>query len=190
MIAWPKVGDNKRKLHKNFGIQHGFIKGKFKGKSEDFDDFIKEVVIKTHNYGFGLNFGKSIYKQHKSLIKKMDGDYFSGVKLGLDQALTEENHYRDYQIELFGPSGMLLSIKEEDEEDEEVAKETTNTNWLLRSTNSLPTLAEEEHEEKSGSIESAKNKISPVTVLIYFFFSIVILIYCTMFLEEFFGIYI
>jgi hypothetical protein len=111
MIEWAKVGDNKRKLHKNFGIQHGFIKGKFKGKSEDFDDFIKEVVIKTHNHGLGLNFGKSIYKEHKSLIKKMDEDYFSGIKLGLDQALTEENHYRDYQIELFGPSGLLLPIK-------------------------------------------------------------------------------
>ena len=102
LVEWTKIGNNKSKLYKNFGVQHGFIKGKFKGKSEDFDDFFKEVVIKTHNHGLGLNFGKSIYKEHKSLIKKMDEDYFSGIKLGLDQALTEENHYRDYQIELFG----------------------------------------------------------------------------------------
>ena len=50
----------------------------------------------------------------------MDEDYFSGIKLGLDQALTRETHYQDYQKEIFGPSGMLISAKEyEDEEDDE-----------------------------------------------------------------------
>lgn len=38
----------------------------------------------------------------------------------MDQALTDTPHYQDYQKEIFGPSGMLISAKEyEDEEDDE-----------------------------------------------------------------------
>jgi len=99
LLEWIKKNpENKRKLHKAFGIQNGFIAGNFKGEPRDFDSFFKEVIYKTHNYGFMMNYGKSIYKDHMKLQERMDEDYFSGVKEGKEQAKTERNCYLEHRL--------------------------------------------------------------------------------------------
>ena len=49
MINWVKNDDNKRKYFKALGIQHGFILASFQGDPRDFDDFLRDVVIKAHD---------------------------------------------------------------------------------------------------------------------------------------------
>ena len=99
LLRWVKKNpENKRKLHKAFGIQYGFIAGNYKGEPKDFDSFFKEVIYKTHNYGFMMNYGKSIYKSHIRLKKKMDEDYFYGVKEGEEQAKTKRNYYLEHRL--------------------------------------------------------------------------------------------
>ena len=101
----------------------------------------------------------------------MDEDYFSGIKLGVDQALTGKTHYQDYQKELFGPSGILIPAKEY-----EGASTDDGMNVLdLGTTQSPP--ADKEDAEMEAKIESFyKNKTEPFPSFVYFFFFAVILL--------------
>ncbi|MGH2567382.1 MAG: hypothetical protein ACRDGA_03515 [Bacteroidota bacterium] len=94
MLTWAqKDPDIKHKIHKAFGIQHGFISGKYEGRPDDFEKFFKEVIYKIHNLGFSMNFGRVMYQDHMRLRRAMDQDYLSGVKEGEEQAETGKQYY-------------------------------------------------------------------------------------------------
>ena len=97
MIKWIRNVENKRKYFKALGIQHGFIHALFRGDSSDFDNFLRDVVIKAHNQGFLMRFGKGIYKEHLRLRKKLDQDYYGGIKLGERQVADGKNYYLEYR---------------------------------------------------------------------------------------------
>jgi len=94
MLEWAKKNpSNQSKVHKAMGIVHGIVAGSYRGKASDFDKFFRLIIIKAFNYGFGMNFGKTMYRDHMRLRKKMDKDYFSGIKEGKEQVNTGENFY-------------------------------------------------------------------------------------------------
>lgn len=99
MLEWAKKDPlNKCKVHKAMGIMHGIVSGKYKGKASDFDKYFKSVIIKAFNYGFLMNFGKTMYKDHMKLRNKMDEDYFSGVNEGKEQVTSGKNFYLMHRL--------------------------------------------------------------------------------------------
>ena len=99
MLEWAKKDpSNKCKVHKAMGIIHGILAESYRGEASDFDKFFKSVIIKAFNYGFGMNFGKTMYKDHMRLRNKMDEDYFSGIKEGKEQVATGENFYLKHRL--------------------------------------------------------------------------------------------
>jgi|GEM_PF-3077930 len=99
MLKWAKKDpSNKQKVHKAMGIMHGVVAGKYRGEPSDFDKFIKAVIIRAFNNGFGMNFGKTMYRDHMRLHKKMDEDYFAGIKEGRHQAVTGEDCYLQHRL--------------------------------------------------------------------------------------------
>lgn len=96
-LQWVKNEKNKRKYFKALGIQHGYIRASFRGDSKDFDDFLREVVIKAHDLGPFMRFGKGIAKEHFRLRKCLDPDYFEGSKIGERQAAEGKNYYMEHR---------------------------------------------------------------------------------------------
>lgn len=97
MMKWIKNDENKRKYFKALGIQHGFIRAMFRGDSRDFDEFLKDVVIKAHDLGLLMRFGKGIVKEHLRLRKRLDPDYFEGIKMGDRQVVEGKNLYLEHR---------------------------------------------------------------------------------------------
>ena len=97
MMKWIKTEENKRKYFKALGIQHGFIHASFRGDAKDFDNFLRDVVIKAHNLGPLMRFGKGIAKEHFRLRKRLDPDYFDGIKIGERQAVEGKNYYMEHR---------------------------------------------------------------------------------------------
>jgi len=99
MLEWAKKDPlNKRKVHKAMGIMHGIVAGKYKGEASDFDKYFKSVIVKAFNYGFLMNHGKTMYKDHMRLRDKMDEDYFFGIKEGKEQLARGENFYLKHRL--------------------------------------------------------------------------------------------
>ena len=99
MLEWAKKDPtNKRKVYKAMGIIHGVVAGQYQGDASDFDEFFKSVIVKAFNYGGGMNFGKTMYKDHMRLRNKMDEDYYSGIKEGKEQVATGENFYLKHRL--------------------------------------------------------------------------------------------
>lgn len=97
MMQWVKNEENKRKYFKALGIQHGYIRAFFRGNPKDFDDFLRDVVIKAHDLGPLMRFGKGIAKEHFRLRKRLDPDYFEGTKIGERQAAEGKNYYLEHR---------------------------------------------------------------------------------------------
>ena len=97
MMKWIKNEENKKKYFKALGIQHGFIHASFRGDPQDFDDFLRDVVLKAHDLGFLMRFGKSIVKEHLRLRKRLDPDYYDGIKLGQRQVAEGQNYYLEHR---------------------------------------------------------------------------------------------
>ena len=97
MIKWIKNEENKRKYFKALGIHHGFIHASFQGDSQDFDQFLGHVVIKAHDHGLFMRYGKGIVKEHLRLRKRLDPDYFDGIKLGQRQVAEGINFYLEHR---------------------------------------------------------------------------------------------
>jgi hypothetical protein len=99
MLKWTnKDPSNKRKVHRAMGIVHGIVAGKYRGEPAGFDKYFRSVILKAFNYGFGMNFGKTMYRDHMRLRNKMDQDYFSGIKEGKQQVATGENFYLKHRL--------------------------------------------------------------------------------------------
>ncbi len=99
MLEWAKKDpSSKSKVHKAMGIIHGVVAGKYQGEVTDYDKYFKEVILRAFNYGFGMNFGKTMYKEHIRLRNKMNEDYFSGIKEGKEQVTTGENFYLKHRL--------------------------------------------------------------------------------------------
>lgn len=97
MMKWIKNEENKKKYFKALGIQHGFIQASFRGDPQDLDDFLRDVVIKAHDLGFLMHFGKGIVKEHLRLRKRLDPDYYEGIKLGQRQVAEGRNYYLEHR---------------------------------------------------------------------------------------------
>lgn len=97
MMQWVKNDENKRKYFKALGIQHGYIRASFRGDPKDFDDFLRDVVIKAHDLGPLMRFGKGIAKEHFRLRRRLDPDYFEGIKVGERQAAEGKNYYLEHR---------------------------------------------------------------------------------------------
>ena len=61
------------------------------------NDFLRDVVIKAHDLGFLMRFGKGIVKEHLRLRKRLDPDYYEGIKLGQRQVAEERNYYLEHR---------------------------------------------------------------------------------------------
>ena len=97
MMKWIKNEENKKKYFEALGIQHGFIHASFRGDPQDFDDFLRDVVLKAHDLGFLMRFGKGIVKEHLRLRKRLDPDYYDGIKLGQRQVAEGQNYYLEHR---------------------------------------------------------------------------------------------
>lgn len=97
MMKWIKNEENKRKYFKALGIQHGYIHASFRGDPQDFDDFLRDVVIKAHDHGLFMRFGKGIVKEHLRLRKQLDSHYYDGIKLGQRQVAEGQNYYLEHR---------------------------------------------------------------------------------------------
>ena len=97
MEHWVKNEENKRKYVKALGIQHGYIRASFPGHPKDFNDFLRDVVIKAHDLGPLMRFGKAIAKEHFRLRKRLDPDYFEGIKIGERQVVEGKNFYMEHR---------------------------------------------------------------------------------------------
>ncbi len=97
MMKWIKNEENKKKYFKALGIQHGFIHTSFRGDPQDFDDFLRDVLIKAHDLGFLMRFGKGIVKEHLRLRKRLDPDYYDGIKLGQRQVAEGKDYYLEHR---------------------------------------------------------------------------------------------
>ena len=97
MMKRTKNEENKRKYFKALGIQHGFIHASFRGDSKDFDDFLRDVVIKAHDHGLFMRFGKGVVKEHLRLRKRLDPDYYEGIKMGERQVAEGQNLYLEHR---------------------------------------------------------------------------------------------
>ena len=92
LFQWVKKPGNMTKYNKVLGIMYGYILASYKGDARDFDDFLKEVDYKAHDYGFLMRTGKYSYKYQLRLRKKMDEDFWAGIKLGQKQAGEGKNY--------------------------------------------------------------------------------------------------
>ncbi len=97
MMQWVKNEENKRKYFKALGIQHGYIHASFLREPKDFDDFLRDVVIKAHDLGPLMRFGKGIAKEHFRLRKRLDPDYFEGIMFGERQVADGKNYYLEHR---------------------------------------------------------------------------------------------
>ena len=97
MLQWIKNENNKRKYFKALGIQHGYIYASFRGDPRDFDSFLRDVVIKAHDLGLLMRFGKGSAREHFRLRKRLDPDYFEGIKIGKRQAEEGKNFYMEHR---------------------------------------------------------------------------------------------
>ncbi len=97
IMKWVKNEENERKYMKALGIQHGFVHASFRGDAKDFDHFLRDVVLKAHDHGLFMRFGKGIATEHFRLRKQLNADYFDGIKIGERQVTEGKNFYLEFR---------------------------------------------------------------------------------------------